>query len=251
MLCHLPLEAEEYDRSRGPHGANHRIGGGLSFFAKGDPMRTLLRIGQAVVLGLLVGVEGRAQGGMITSFSSSGPGGTATLSIDTNPGLPPGAALAYTANFSSVAPIFITIGVDSPGQYYLTSEVSENVTNLTGEHWSAFEFILSGGPAGSRLAGASQSGPSSPNHFDIPPSFLPSPSNADIVRFSGGTGVAPGGGTSLGVTIVVGGGSGPETFQVELAASVPEPSTIVLVLSSGLFGLGGLWRRHRRRARAV
>jgi hypothetical protein len=203
-------------------------------------MRTLLRIFQAVLLGMLVGVTGRVQGGMITSFSSSGPGGTTTLAYDTNPGFPPKAALEYTANFTSVAPIFIMIGVDGPGQYYLTSEVSANVTNSTGEHWSTFDFVLSGAPSGSRLAGASQSGPSFPNHFDIPPSFLPSPSAADIIRFSGGTGVAAGGGTSLGVTIVIG-GFGPATFQVALAPnSVPEPSTVVLVLSGGLFGLGAL-----------
>ena len=212
-------------------------------------MITGLRVKQAVLLGLLVGIVGTARGGMITSFSSSGPGGTTTLAIDTNPGLPPGSGLAYTANFTAVAPITIAIGVDGPGQYYLAAEVAENVTNSTGEHWSVFDFILSEAPAGSRLAGASQSGPVVPDHFNIPPSFLPSPGAADDIRFSGGTGVAQGGGTGLGVTIVVA-GSGPATFQVELAPSVPEPSAIVLFLSAGLCGLAFLSRRARRSAKA-
>jgi hypothetical protein len=213
-------------------------------------VKTRLRIKQALLLGLLVGMTGPAQGGMITSFSSTGPGGTTTLTIDTNPAFPPDSALDYTANFTSVAPIFVNIGVDGPGQYYLNADVTGNVTNSTGEHWSVFDFILSAAPAGSRLGGASQSGPSSPDHFDIPPSFLPSLGAAVDLRFSGGTGVAPGGGTDLGVIIVIG-GSGPATFQVALTPSVPEPSVIVLFLTSGLFALGLFSRRGRRIAKAV
>src|SRR5690242_11921585 len=111
----------------------------------------------AAVIGLTTVAPGLARAGMITSLASGGPGGTAAVAIES--GFPQGNVAAFTANFTAVAPIVITIGVDGPGHYALINPSSPglNVTNSTGLQWAAFEFALAGVPAGSQLSGASQS----------------------------------------------------------------------------------------------
>ena len=188
--------------------------------------------------GLMIGVTGPANAGMITSFSSSAPGNT-TLAVD------PGNAsyLDFTANFTSSTPITFTIGVSSPGTYSLVAPdnaMTNNVTNSTGHRWKAFDTDISGGYVSA--FSYSSSSPWLNLSFNSPFPFT-------NVHLSNGTGLFSGESMYLspGVTVTDFSG-GPATFEVTLTPTAnPEPSTLVLASTAmTLTGVGYWWRGRRR-----
>jgi hypothetical protein len=189
------------------------------------------------VVGLMIGATGPASAGMITSFSSSAPGNT-TLAVD------PGNAsyLDFTANFKSSTPIAFTIGVSSPGTYFLVAPdnaMTNNVTNSTGHRWKAFDTDVSG----AYVSGFSySSSPWSNLSFNSPFPFT-------NVHLSGGTGLLSGESMYLSPGFTVADSSGgPATFEVTFTPTPnPEPSTLVLASTAiTLTGVGYWWRSRRR-----
>ena len=188
------------------------------------------------VAGLMIGATYPASAGMITSFSSSAPGNT-TLAID------PGNAsyLDFTANFTSSAPITITVGVSGSGTYLLVAPdnaMTNNVTNSTGHRWKAFDTDVSGAYVS---AFSYSSSPWSNLSFNSPFPFT-------NVHLSGGTGLLSGESMYLSPGFTVNDSDGRGTFEVTLTPTPnPEPSTLVLASTAiTLTGVGYWWRSRRR-----
>jgi hypothetical protein len=196
------------------------------------------RIGVVIAASaLVIGITGRTQAEIITSLSSSGPGGTTPL-LAVNP-LQKN-SIEYIANFTSVAPITITVGVDGPGVYEFGHTINANETgiiaNSTGSLWTAFDIALIGAPSGSMVNGAG---------FKVgdPLPFV----SIDIIRTNVhyyGPPPLPSGATfQPGVEYFIG-GTGPQAFSIQLTPEPEPPSAVLLTL--GLVGVAGLmWCRTR------
>jgi hypothetical protein len=194
----------------------------------------------ATILWLFLTAANQASAGFITSFRSSAPSET-HLSLDrlhSN-------VLDYTAIFTNDRPITFTIGVSSPGRYYLAAPNdtrTNNVKNATGRRWTAFDVEIG---QGDYLSSFGFSKLSTWSHS----SFRGPPPHTDLHLF-GGTGLASGGSVyvSPGVT-VTGRAHSPATFEVTLepTAVTPEPSTLVLASTAMmLIGASRWWQRRRR-----
>ena len=145
-------------------------------------------------------------------------------------------SVQYTANFTSVAPITIMVGVDSPGLYSFGQTIHVNetgiVTNSTGSFWTAFDIALIGAPSGSSIAGAGSAGPNQ-ELFEIS-SFA-----SNVVHYVGTPGLPSGASFEPGVDYVIG-GTGPQVFSVQFIP-IPEPtSAVLLTLEPGRSGGGGV-----------
>jgi hypothetical protein len=171
----------------------------------------------------------------ITSVVISGAGGSGSYTIDnSNPVVP---SAYFSVTFTSIAPIDFAVTIDSPGNFYVTSNFPQGVLNNTGKTIDALEFQLLNPTAGAQiLGGQSQIGAVLPN--------LSFPGNYGF-ELSGPPDLAPGAGVGIGVGYNIPQGPGPITLNVELtpfATAVPEPSPFVLsgmgVLAMAGYALG-------------
>jgi hypothetical protein len=207
------------------------------------------RISVAIVASaLVIGFTGQSRAG-VTSLSSSGPGGTVSvLEVDPNRNDGFNNAINYNAGFTSLAPITITVGVDSPGDYPFGHTIESAatsfgiITNSTGSFWTAFDISLIGAPSGSSIRGDGLSGPNQ-GLFGV--SFSPDLLTA---HYTGNPGLTAGSSFEPGVDFTIG-GTGPQTFSIQLlphGTAIPEPGSAVL-LALGLAGVAGpAWRARAR-----
>lgn len=163
----------------------------LSLFASSANVRTLLnppaKAGTLLSLATLLVALGIASSAHadIVSVTFSGSGGTASLG-------PTGGTLTEPAlDYTSMAPIDVTITVDSAGRYDVSETTAfagiTGVENHTGVAWSGFTWALISSPAGALVYL-----PSSPDFsgidFSFPQAFpLPATGTATLGTFSGGT----------------------------------------------------------------
>jgi hypothetical protein len=215
-------------------------------------------IGAAITASVLaIGITGQSRA-QVTSLSSSGPGGTVpVLQVDPNHDDGFNNAIDYIADFTSLAPITINVGVNSPGDYPFGQTIEAAASsfgimmNSTGSLWTAIDISLIGAPAGSKIQDAGSAGPNQ-GAFGFGVFFSPDLLTAHYAGPPGVAvpGVAAGASFEPGVDFTIG-GTGPTTFSIQLlphGTAVPEPGS-ALLLALGLAGVAALtWRRARPRA---
>src|SRR5262249_21364940 len=156
----------------------------------------------------------------------SGPGGTVSV-LQVDPNHNPGFnnPIDFIADFTSLAPITITVGVGSPGDYPFGHTIEGPpssfgiLTNSTGTLWTSLDISLIGAPAGSKIHDAGSSGPNQ-GAFGFGVSFSPDLLTA---HYAGPPGVAAGATFEPGVDFTIG-GTGPQTFSIQLLPH-PEPGS--------------------------
>ena len=197
-------------------------------------MKRLMMVGLiASTFGVVGGRPGYAQ---ITSVTVDAPGNLVPyLQIDSLVNYDD--AVAFKAYYLTPAAVDFDVTVAGPGIYYVGYGYIENDTTAT---FPSFYGYLDSAPAGSVIGLASYS----PSTFGNGVSGSP-PDAPTSITFNGPPGLGVGDGTSLYVGIYIPpADTGTQTFELALtptAASVPEPSSLVLGLIAGLamgFGYG-------------
>jgi hypothetical protein len=186
----------------------------------------------ALALVLLIGVAPWARAGNITSITTpSGPGGTGTAVIDGQTS----SAADVSLNFTSVAPIQITLDVDGAGGYLIhTNGSTGGILNNTGVPWTSLLFQVSG-PEGT---GANTIGFDNPQYFAqglIKPGF--------ILLYDGTVPVGAQYNIDLGFATSQAG----EITLTYTPNAVPEPSSLALLGVAAVAGLIVHRRLHARR----
>jgi hypothetical protein len=207
---------------------------------------SLLRAGMiASALGVLLARPGFAQQGEITSVTTNGisapPGPLVpVLEIDTLQNR--NDAVLFDAYLFTTGSLDFNLSVTGPGTYYIGYGRIFNETDYDGPGvlFSSVEADLLNAPSGSAIGLAS---------YD-PTAFSGITVNSmTSITFNGAPGIAPEGSASLYVGVDIT-GSGPQTFELELTPTVPEPSTLVLGLIGVGSGLGYAASRRWRRGGA-
>ena len=204
--------------------------------------RKLMALGTLALA--LASASTRPARGDITAVSSSGPGGTVSnLGITTT--FSANDSVQFDANFTSLAPIDLTLTVNGPGMYFVGAPFGF-ITNSTSEAFPSFYAYMVGPPAGTLFDEASWQDAVFSNGV----SFLPPFPNTTEILFSGPPGLGVGDTTSIGVGFQIT-ATGTNTLDIVLSpVPVPEPSSLVLGLIGAVTGLGyGSSRTLRLRGR--
>jgi len=167
----------------------------------------------------------------ILSVASGGSGGTTPM-LTLESYFTTDDGLAYTADFTAIAPIDITFRVAADAVsaiYYFGLPGGDTVTNDTGSPFLRFDVKLETILSGTAITLAGRDAALFPNVI------ISDPSEAE---FSGPPGLAPGGMMNFGVTFTVPAFGGDYEFvELVLTPAVPEVSTWAMMLG-GFAGLG-------------
>lgn len=144
----------------------------------------------------------------------------------------------YDAYLFNAGPLDFNVTVDGPGTYYIGYGRIFNVSDDYGApiNFTGIEASLQNAPTGSAIGLVSYD-----DHFSSITVISPT-----TLTLNGPPGIPVEESASfyVGVDIT---GSGPQTFEVVLTPTVPEPSSLVLGLISAVAGLGYATCRRRRR----
>jgi hypothetical protein len=178
-----------------------------------------------------------AQADIVGTPTISGPGGTGVIG-------PNGGTLTEPAlNYTSLAPLDVTITVDSAARYYVSETTSfagiTGVENNTGVSWSGFTWQLI-----SEVPGSLVYDPNSPNFsgidFFFPAYFANATGTPTLATFSGGT--LPSGSFFEPAFKIDFPSAGTYVVR-ETPIAVPEPSGLILLALGAATAM--LWRLRR------